>query len=47
MPSKYTLDTDLKKIVFAKKFKSTARCIEARKEAKATLEERFKTNKTP
>jgi large subunit ribosomal protein L27e len=45
MPTRYTLDVDLKSTVTAEKLESTASRVEARKGAKAVLEERFKTGK--
>lgn len=45
MPTRYSLDVDLKSTLTADKLESTAGRVEARKGAKAVLEERFKTGK--
>lgn len=45
MPTRYTLDVDLKTVVTPEKLESTASRVEARKAAKGVLEERFKTGK--
>ncbi|KAL2630607.1 hypothetical protein R1flu_015299 [Riccia fluitans] len=45
MPTRYTLDVDLKTVITNDKLDGTSKKIEARKETKAVLEERFKTGK--
>jgi len=45
MPTRYTLDVDLKSVVTNEKLDGTSKKIEARKETKAVLEDRFKTGK--
>lgn len=45
MPTRYTLDVDLKNIVSSEKLDSKTKRVETRKETKAVFEERFKTGK--
>ncbi|KAH7306686.1 hypothetical protein KP509_22G025200 [Ceratopteris richardii] len=45
MPTRYTLDVDLKNVVVTEKLDSKTKRIETRKETKALFEERFKTGK--
>eukprot|EP00252_Welwitschia_mirabilis_P000127 TRINITY_DN10090_c0_g1_i1.p1 TRINITY_DN10090_c0_g1~~TRINITY_DN10090_c0_g1_i1.p1 ORF type:complete len:155 (-),score=31.26 TRINITY_DN10090_c0_g1_i1:213-620(-) len=45
MPTRYALDVDLKSIVSLDKLESRDKKVSALKEAKASLEERFKTGK--
>ncbi|KAH7424846.1 hypothetical protein KP509_11G027700 [Ceratopteris richardii] len=45
MPTRYTLDVDLKNVVVPEKLDSKTKRIETRKETKALFEERFKTGK--
>ncbi|KAJ7558278.1 hypothetical protein O6H91_04G032100 [Diphasiastrum complanatum] len=45
MPTRYTLDVDLKNVVTVEKLDSKATKVQVRKELKSLLEERFKTGK--
>jgi len=45
MPTRYTLDVDLKEVATLDALKSKDKKVTALKEAKAKLEERFKTGK--
>ncbi|MCO5579734.1 hypothetical protein L7F22_033594 [Adiantum nelumboides] len=45
MPTRYTLDVDLKNVVTPEKLESKTKRVETRKETKALFEERFKTGK--
>ncbi|KAL3688542.1 hypothetical protein R1sor_014851 [Riccia sorocarpa] len=45
MPTRYTLDVDLKSVVTSDKLDANAKRVDARKETKSILEERFKTGK--
>eukprot|EP00270_Netrium_digitus_P019390 TRINITY_DN763_c0_g1_i1.p1 TRINITY_DN763_c0_g1~~TRINITY_DN763_c0_g1_i1.p1 ORF type:complete len:136 (+),score=32.62 TRINITY_DN763_c0_g1_i1:132-539(+) len=45
MPTRYQLDVDLKSVVTLDKLESAAKRLEARKETKKILEDRFKTGK--
>eukprot|EP00249_Psilotum_nudum_P003437 c16823_g1_i2 orf=372-779(+) len=45
MPTRYTLDVDLKSIVTIERLESKAQKIDANKDTKAVFEERFKTGK--
>ncbi|KAI5059565.1 hypothetical protein GOP47_0025884 [Adiantum capillus-veneris] len=45
MPTRYTLDVDLKNVVTTEKLDSKTKRVETRKETKGLFEERFKTGK--
>eukprot|EP00271_Cylindrocystis_brebissonii_P011108 TRINITY_DN27844_c0_g1_i1.p1 TRINITY_DN27844_c0_g1~~TRINITY_DN27844_c0_g1_i1.p1 ORF type:complete len:136 (+),score=39.06 TRINITY_DN27844_c0_g1_i1:102-509(+) len=45
MPTRYTLDVDLKSVVTADKLETAAKKIETKQETKKVLEDRFKTGK--
>jgi large subunit ribosomal protein L27e len=46
MPTRYTLDVDLKQTVTPDVLENSTKKVAARKEAKKVLEERFKTGKS-
>jgi large subunit ribosomal protein L27e len=45
MPTRYTLDVDLKSVITPEVLENTSKKIDARKEAKKLLEEKFKSGK--